>query len=315
MMTSGHKSDKTNTLDFANALTAVCILSVLLIHYDNYTLNIFPFFFNDFFHITLPKIGFFWSTLVGFSFLSGYKLTLSKNPQSFKEFWLRRFIRVYPLYLIAVILFALLVHPHSSPGSIIVHILALQGLFPDLFGSSFLTLHYIGILFLYYLAYQLTHQYLKQPKQYLMAHLVILVFSFALHLWKPLGYTLFDIRYFLYYPFFVAGVFCALSRKTIHSFFTRIFHFLSFPWLSQTRTWQFIVGTTNNSALATYPIFLFHRPFWQTIINLVPERQMLQWLLVVVFGFPALFIGGYFIQISYNKIIDKIIKAAGKQNG
>jgi len=49
----------------------------------------------------------------GFLFLSGYKLALSKRDEPAQTFLLNRFLRIYPLYFLAVVLFSCLIFCQS----------------------------------------------------------------------------------------------------------------------------------------------------------------------------------------------------------
>ena len=277
-------------IDLINLLTVIFTLVVLLIHQSNYVFDIVPNFFHPLLQINLPFLGSFTFAVAGFIFLSGYKL--ASSPQySFVQFWQRRFFRIYPLYLLAVLLFALLINRHSTPANIILHLLSLQSLFPRLFGDNFLTLYFIGLLFLFYLDYSLTARLLSRPLIFLSVQLLIFGLSLGLHFANFFNLTLFDVTFFSYFWFFIIGIFSA--------------HYFPLPRrVGSVPLWFSVL--VNNLAIASYPVYLFHRVYWQIISNLIHGQPLLQWCLTVPIGFPLLFVVGLVIQKKYNHLVSSL---------
>ena len=108
---------------FVDLLTAVWIITVLFLHHGWFVPSIVP---------TIPNLSLllmYWS-VGGFLFLSGYKLALS-SPTSAREFFRRRFLRIYPLYILAIALYVAFVWVDRNPANIAMHLLGMQIVLPN----------------------------------------------------------------------------------------------------------------------------------------------------------------------------------------
>lgn len=149
----------------------------------------------------------------GFLFLSGFKLALTKQSEPTKVFLLNRFLRIYPLYLLAVILFSVTVYPHAngkmpSPGNFVVHALALQSWLPNLYQENYLTIWFVSNLFFCYLMFVFLRRYLFDTRRFLLATSIVVL---VIHLAKLMSSSLSDLKIFsghfdTYFIFFAAGM-------------------------------------------------------------------------------------------------------------
>ncbi|MCW6038018.1 acyltransferase family protein [Spirulina subsalsa FACHB-351] len=155
----------------------------------------------------------------GFLFFSGYKLTISKQREPTLAFLLNRFLRIYPLYFLAVVLFSVTVYPHirgemPSLGNFAVHTLALQAWLPNLYQANYLTIWFVSNLFFCYLAFIFIRRELSDTHRFLRAVTLIVV---MINLAKIIALRVYSVDIFsghfdTYFLFFALGM---LSSKIL----------------------------------------------------------------------------------------------------
>jgi peptidoglycan/LPS O-acetylase OafA/YrhL len=141
-------------------------------------------------------------------FLSGFGLFLNKDNRNINSrgklmsFLKKRFLRIFPLYWIAIPLFIVFVG-YSDIDSLylLAHILGMQIIVAPEFGPPMLTLWFIGIIVVYYLIF-LFLSYLGSLKKIIPGALVILFIFVYLNIM----FGLVEYRFFYYYLFFIAGI-------------------------------------------------------------------------------------------------------------
>jgi peptidoglycan/LPS O-acetylase OafA/YrhL len=199
-----------------DALKFVALLLILYTHSEGYIVQI-PL-------LEWFRIGGMYTGLGLFIFLSGYGLQLSATSRIRQgkfntiQFLKRRLIRIYPLYLIAlvsyIVLFQYLNIYHSewdfSPIKevFVIHLLSLQTILHPYF-PQIPTLWFIGMLMPFYLFFALTAQ--NKTLKFTLIHIAI----FAALLFSNFTFNIIDTRLFLYYPIFLLG--CLCSRKQLVS--------------------------------------------------------------------------------------------------
>lgn len=333
------KKDKKEVfIDPVELWTAIFILIVLYVHHAGYTS--YYIFFNSPIPLNYLAVG-------GFFFLSAYKLTKSKMKDSFTGFWKNRLIRIYPIYFIALILFTIFVYKSFNLGNFIIHALALQILFPDLFGANYLTLYFIALLFMYYMIFSITKQYLNNLKKFLL--ISSLIFFVCLFVdWITSGLQIFEYRFFLYYPMFITGMIfsyyelqikknkyfnnissllvsiiifiivyiikVSLDITDIYFEITANFYLIPFfLFIISTNFKKSNINMINSFikklAYASFCIYLFHRPIWQFLGDIWYERSIAQWFFIMFFGFALIYTISYFIQSKYDFLIGKSKKS------
>lgn len=147
-----------------------------------------------------------------FFFLSGYSIQYSslRRSQPFQRgpFLVRRLNRIYPLYLVAFALFLLCFHVlkihHSwnySPlrQTIFLHGLLLQEFFAPTF-PVVQTLWFVSAIAICYALFSLSGD--RPLRKFLLLNTSFFVGAIVLRY----SFGIIDIRLFLYYPFFIAGV-------------------------------------------------------------------------------------------------------------
>ena len=146
-----------------------------------------------------------------FVFVSGFGLYLNPNNRSINSvkklttFLKKRFIRIFPLYWIAIVLFLFFVgYSTIDPLYLLFHFLGMQIIVAPNFGPPMLTLWFIGIIVIYYLIYVVLNS-LGSIKRIIPASVAILFFFVFLKGF----FGLVEYRFFLYYFIFIAGIVAA----------------------------------------------------------------------------------------------------------
>jgi len=186
------------------------LIVVLLIHIpQNYAYN---------FYMDLDLYGVFFINHIGiyvamgsFVFVSGFGLYLNTNYRRINSreklftFLKKRFLRIFPLYWIALVLFVIFLgYTNIDPLYTLAHILGLQIVVAPLFGPPMLTLWFIGIIVIYYLIFVVL-SFLGSIHRIIPASLAILFFFVFLNV----IFGLVELRFFLYYLMFIAGIIAA----------------------------------------------------------------------------------------------------------
>ncbi len=170
------------------------------------------------FYLDLDQYGVFLVNNVGiyvamgsFVFVSGFGLYLNPNNRNLRSskkifsFLKKRFIKIFPLYWIAIILFLFFVgYSDFDPLYLMYHFFGLQIVVAPHFGPPMLTLWFIGIILIYYLIYVILNS-LGSIKLIIPASICILFFFFFLS-----GvFGLVENRFYLYYSMFIVGIIVA----------------------------------------------------------------------------------------------------------
>jgi len=186
------------------------LIVVLLIHIPlSYAYN---------FYLDLDQFGVFLVNNIGiyvsmgsFVFVSGFGLYLNPNNRHINStkklltFLKKRFIRIFPLYWIAIVLFLFFVGYLSiDPLYLLFHFLGMQIIVAPYFGPPMLTLWFIGIIVIFYLIYVVLNS-LGTIERIIPASIGILFFFVFLKEF----FGLVEYRFFFYYFIFIAGIVAA----------------------------------------------------------------------------------------------------------
>jgi peptidoglycan/LPS O-acetylase OafA/YrhL len=176
-----------------------------------------------------------------FLFISGYSLAYKKyNFTSIKDinyFYRVRFIRIFPLYFIALFVFfvgfifySLMVksihQPIFSISSWIIHLFGMQVLLSPRFVTPFVTLWFIGLITLLYIIYPIILFNTIKCRDIFFRSLFILFIFYLIHI----QFNLIDNRFFILYIPFIAGVLFnyASAQKPFSRSFEIFISFMSF---------------------------------------------------------------------------------------
>lgn len=216
---------KTYTIEFLNSLF---IFIILFLHYTTYTTNYFWI-------LSAYKVTSFLQKLSvgGFIFLSGFKLAKAKISDSSMAFIVNRFLRIYPLYLLAVIVFSFTAYPYVNKGdlpslpNIIIHVLCLQSIVPDMFQANYSAIWFVSVLVCCYGFFLLTRRKLQSTFLFFLFLFLSSLSIFTIHvLGRKMNVAIFDEDLFIYLVFFALGMFYSNSRKIIDEANNRILGYL-----------------------------------------------------------------------------------------
>jgi peptidoglycan/LPS O-acetylase OafA/YrhL len=170
------RPDHLHSLTGLRYIAALMVLFYHLPIYQDIPDNLYVILHNGFTGVSL----FF--TLSGFVLCYNYFESMQKGLKGkIKQFWFARFARIYPMYLLALLINVCLIPPHLEPGlgPLLIHALALQS-----YSSDPLITHVfnkpawsISTEFFFYLVFPLIIlwgvRYLRRPWQVLLTGMVI----------------------------------------------------------------------------------------------------------------------------------------------
>jgi len=316
-------NDRILQFDFLRAVAIMYIIGVR--HLDDYV--------SGYFHCKIDDILTF-SFLGLFVFISGFLLSINNNIESQNGiifFLKKRFLRIYPLYIVALFLFYL---GHLVS---IKELLAGGLLLNTIFEYRVPTLWYVSIICVYYLLFPLlSYQY-----RWYRIFVVFTLFMFiSVLLNKYIG--IIDIRLILYFPLFVSGIFLSKFHDPINVLTNKVlvivsaiifyissaklfeFHdtnyeyiFILLVMLTSIPLLFFISGkftiifdnmVVKKIAFSSYCMYLFHRLIFYTVV-LVYKPDTDFWTLVYLYAIaiPLIFIFSFGVQRGYDFLLKRCI--------
>jgi peptidoglycan/LPS O-acetylase OafA/YrhL len=315
-------------------LRALAITLLLFHHGGFYNFSIFGFSLNilqNYMELLL---------LGSFFFMSGYFSVSSLQRSSFGEFIKSRLLRIYLPYIVALVLFILLLELDVSLTDIAIHLLGGQMLLSPQFTSPILTLWYIGLILVFYVLYGILYKLIRSPLVLFAALVAIFLLAAAIRMeWGFIAR-----RFFYYFFIFLAGFFTArqqwLPALTSRRFFlldkalafaagaalftpvqeqvgnavnplllaainiytlSAVIFALSLAKLLSPYLARFRFIST--LSYASFFMYLMHRPVWALLLELYrpADLQALSLYLIVVGGTTVLIVS-YYLQRIYNRI-------------
>lgn len=202
---TNQKLPEIDTLRIISILIVVFLIHIPLSYAYNFYLDL------DQFEVFLVNNIGIYVAMGSFVFVSGFGLYLNPNNRNINSanklltFLKKRFIRIFPLYWIAIVLFLFFVgYSNIDPLYLLFHFLGMQIIVAPNFGPPMLTLWFIGIIVIYYLIYVVLNS-LGSIKRIIPASIAILFFFVFLKGF----FGLVEYRFFYYYFIFIAGIVAA----------------------------------------------------------------------------------------------------------
>ena len=274
-----------------------------------------------------------------FVFVSGYLLgpKLNElNKQNILRFYKRRFFRIYPLYLIALILFSV-IGLSSVKTTFKAAICISMFLKP-----APLTLWFITMLVIFYAISPLLVQLINRFsfKCLLFTYIVVMVFYI---LFRSFFSNYFDIRLFMYLPSFTFGIFAATQQSKfinkreflivssllgiVISYFgsfvradvSYLFDVPIITLMPCLLSWLFtgikfrskiVNKLVSYISYSSYCMYLFHRVIYFLLFAFVYNVNLNHFNIDYLFIFsfiPLIVVLSYFTQMTYDKILSKIV--------
>ncbi len=316
------RTPKNYTIDLLRAISILYIVGYW--HLFNYT-SAFPGYKNV--YTT-------WLTVIVlalFTFLAGYLIGAKEEFNSKKDlfsYYTKKVLRIYPLYLLAILLFYLL---EISDFKTLLKASVFLSMFKT---PAPLTLWFITMIFNFYIIAPI----LVKTKNNLR-HLLIISITIMLIFLSYSSITGFlDYRIIVYFPAFVAGIIIATKEK----FFLQlkpVFYLLLFlttipliliefdsktlnrlmriPFnvsgsvalyiMSRTISGQPLKKLISHISYASFTMLIFHRPVYKLLKSLYfPENPNFQIIYLIFFCLPMVLIISWLIQAGYDKLTKKM---------
>jgi|GEM_PF-5592387 len=311
-------------IDFLRSLLTFYIVGFW--HIDDYAGNIF-------FSPATELIIF--AVLNTFIFISSYILSTKYDNMNtaaeLKSFVVKRVLRIYPLYLLSLLLFY---YFFTLSNFELISQIFLFNLFSD---TSVFTLWFIGLIFNYYIIFSLICYKSSLKKIIISSLLFLLVCGLSFFLTATI-----DARILLYYPSFIIGILYYKYTSSFYFFekasinlilsaaaitlllFSQYINsdhvsklllysggtFLVFPFLFLSKK---VSAYLNNATVsifykisyASFCMYIFHRIVYYILLRLYPNLSDLHKLLFLYFvGIPLLIIISYVVQYCYDVCIN-----------
>lgn len=262
-----------------------------------------------------------------FVFCSGFLLgqqPVTLDPSGLRSFYRRRLLRIYPLYLLALILFGLA--GLASLGQVIDGIFLISMFDPP----AMPTLWFVTMIMAFYLLAPPLIRLADRPARMLLATALLML---ALIVQHRLVQTI-DLRILMYLPVFALGI--LYQRQAVLSDFLtdnpwplRLLLLLMLPLSRIGNEWSvsgaltivplILVGATTLFVLSdriagwlhgptivflaytSFGLYLFHRLVFQALIGIYfPEQGWVQALYLMAVGLPAGILLAYGVQRGYD---------------
>jgi peptidoglycan/LPS O-acetylase OafA/YrhL len=217
-----HIKERLIEFDF---MRSAAIALVLLQHLPDYGISsLVPI--REFFHFAHLGLGLF-------IFISGYLLYNNNSHirlSNIFTFYKKRLIRIYPLYLTALVSFFLVFEIVSiyfgfdfvsafnrSLTSYLIHFFSAQVLLAPGYVNPLLTLWYIGLIVLYYLLYPVLVIRCRNINDIFIRSVIIFLIFAGLHV----SFNIIEERFFYYYFIFITGIICSDKKVFSHVNFNK----------------------------------------------------------------------------------------------
>lgn len=263
-----------------------------------------------------------------FVFISGYFIGLKGidvNRRGVLAFYKRRVLRVYPLYIIAILAFAVL----GLCGTEVSVKAALC--ISMIVGPPPRTLWFITLLMMFYLIAPWVVIALQRMS---LARLFLycLLFLFCVAVYEFIT-GMADLRIVMYFPSFVLGIVCAcgmgpgIPRPGIRYVCVVLSALLSFVpapygrllWTPMITLWSFLVFMVWRDSrvlsdrvlrivallsYCSYGMYLFHRPVYEILMEVyTPEHVAFRLFYLILLGLPLVVVTSFAVQKLYDIIL------------
>ena len=315
------------------ALRALAIVLLLILHSDIFSWSVYGVELGPISHF----VGAF--LLGSFFFLAGYfqEISMQKPTWNFFSYVKSKFIRIFPPYWFALVLFIFVMGYSLKRFELSVYLLNLQFIFSPAFVKQMLTLWYISVVFGYYILFGVLARQTKSDLALGIWSIFIFVAAYILHSLT----NLLDGRFFEYYFIFLAGVYFARFKQAQDWFFSLNFSYkiviallgvvafrlaflmnvaithgvyllaVDFYILGWVLLWLTIFRTRIGAwkiwaplSTASFFAYLFHRPIWFILVALFAKRIGLSTIMFQFLpGSIAVLFICYFLQKGYDSLL------------
>lgn len=188
-------------------MRALAILIIVFHHLPAYTFNYYNLSFLGLDLSVVNDLNRYFALGI-FTFMSGYLLEYNypflKTGTEIRQFLVKRYVRIFPLYAISVLLFILLFRQFIDFNlcTLAINFLGLQIVLAKGPCQAIMTLWYIGLVFTYYYLFIIIKKFCDHFKYFFIVLCALSAVIIGLKLFLGFG----DKRLLLYLPIFVSGI-------------------------------------------------------------------------------------------------------------
>ncbi len=314
-------------------LRALAIIMLMVHHSEAYGLKAFGYSLeglNPYFEAVLLGI---------FFFISGYFTgrSFQKENKGSVKFFFSRMVRIFPPYLLAVVLYIFLLGVTLKKFNLFVYLSGTHFIFAPNYAKIVLTLWYVGAIILFYLIFGLLLANAHSTRGLIIGAAIVFAAVYVLHQWTGL----IDERFFKYYIVFLIGILCArldylstwlsggqVLLKFVFALlglfvFSQVLALSSVSPLYISGTVFFIISwvvllfalaTKVKSptilklavliSYASFFVYLIHRPLWAWLLGIFPVNTAGgQVFFKIVPASIFIFILAYYLQFGYDRLL------------
>ena len=310
--------------DIARVISMIYIIGVF------HPLGYVDLFYHNYIVRTLVYV-----SLCTFTFLSAFlavSINTFDNKSDIIRYYKKRFLRLYPLFFIAAILMLIL----GLNGKMST-LLGLIGIAP-IIGYSFRTLWYVSMLLFFILLTPLISSR-RRYSPFLKCFTTFLLISIFEYFICGSIDTNFNYYFFvyivgiilgLYYNnyaisflhkksnvpitvllFLIALIIGVFFRNSLFHRFVGVLGFIALINIScafSSKTYPRLFKLVAICSFASMTAYLFHRIIYYVILKIWNPGGVLELFYIMAVGLPMTIIIAYFIQVAYDKMINKIVK-------
>jgi peptidoglycan/LPS O-acetylase OafA/YrhL len=314
-------------------LRALAILMLMFHHSEAYGLSLFGY----------PLEGlnpYFEGILLGiFFFISGYfaERSFQKQNKGSVSFFFSRMLRVYPPYLLGLILYIFMLGISFKKRDLLIYLTGTHFIFAPNYAKPVITIWYIGAIVLFYLVFGILLANLRTTRPLVIVSALVFTAAYALHQWTGL----LDERFFKYFIAFLAGILFARPLSFTHwlsgehtllklaiailaafifslvlsfgstspfyilgvVFFTLSWIILLFAIATKIKV-PFLLKFAGVISYASYFVYLLHRPLWAWLTDIFSvETFQNQVFFRMIPASILVFILSYYLQYGYDRLL------------
>lgn len=308
-------------LHYFDLLRGAAILYIVAVrHLDDYAGSIY--------HNKIDDLATY-SFLGLFVFISGYLLAINNKIDNRKDlfvFFIKRFLRIFPLYILTLFLFML--SDILTFKSMVMHITFLN----IVLNKSAITVWFVSIICIFYLIYPLIIY-----KYSILKILFLSIIFYSIILSLNVHSKIFDLRLLLYFPLFIFGIITFKNKINDRFFNNKIFlsfSFLMFLLFSRFFSEQgFLIKILfmifaipcllflGNLASKVIPTSVYSKIAYASFCGYLLHRVIYHWMLYVykpsnnvqtiiyltLIGIPLLFAVSFCLQKLYDRLISNLV--------
>ncbi|MBP1731785.1 MAG: acyltransferase 3 [Deltaproteobacteria bacterium] len=267
-----------------------------------------------------------------FVFVPGYLMgrkDIRLTREGLVHFYRQRILRIYTLYLIAILLFWVL---GLSDGITLMKATALASMF---LAPALPTLWFITMIMLYYLSVPFIRRFSHDARKLTVFCLAIMAVSLLYHKFT----NMLDIRMVMFFPVFALGMYaarreaglqpvklvtlacicalsCVLSLLPVGSWM--ISQLILIPMITLCALFLFLAVQRKESGIrygaaiqlvgySSYCMYLFHRPLYELMKRTyLPQGPLNQLLYLTLICVPLLIGASFLIQTGYDRLLAEL---------